>query len=509
MQTSGADSEAVKLAESLMREGRFGEAAALAGRRLAAGDRSSFLLRVRAEAFWAEGRIADALSAAALAASLKPADPRAQIVLAQLYLVAGRPAAARLAARGLGPQWAPNAAAILAGDVKRFNLSCEVPGLLALFKARFAAGEYAAAFLLAENLLNLRAPAGNEIISVLAAPVTFQSVLYPAAVCAGRIRALCAARLPAGLDVWKRYYLTYLASVPVSGPAPAWERARKKALGEWRRVRPANLRRYGWMFKEIGRKRLFSLPPDHRGARAAFARALASPPPEGDAFGRLAEAELCLGRRRAAFGWLAKGLKACPDQEGPLRAWRGELKLFTGDYAGALADLAAAAAKKAYYADTWLAIALMKTGRLDRALAAADRAVKANPRDGEALVVRGEVWRLKKNHGRARADLLKALKGAFPYRHALWAALNLVLSALEKRDYALARRDLALLAGACRGAAPTERLYRGLESLAGEPKKLLAALERTFGRAKGCRRDEAYLFPLWLPGRGQKPGILV
>lgn len=508
MNGNGGESAAARQAEALMRGGRFGEAAAFAGRALSGGDRSSFLLRAYAEALWAGGRKPEALRAAAVAAGLRPCDPRARLTLAQLYFASGNGAAAGREAKKMDRAWADNSAAILAGDVKRFNLSAGIPELLQLFRKKFAAGEYPAAFALAENLLNLRAPRGNEIVSALAAPITEHSVLYPAGELARRIKKLYAAALPEELEVWRGYYLTYLASAPVLRPTRAWDEARRRALGEWKNFRPADPRRYGWMFKEIGRKRLFALPPDHGGARAAFALALASPPPEADAFGRMAEAELCLGREQAAFAWLAKAMKACPDQRGELQAWRGELKLFIGDYGGALEDLRSAVSRKAYYAHTWLALALLKAGRLAPALAAAHRAVSSNPKDGEALVVRGEILRMKRDLAGARRDLRRALKETFPYRHSLWAGLNLLLLELEAGNRAKAVAALRLTARCSRGAGPAEDLCRELAGAVYDPARLKRAVEDVFLAARGCRRDEAYLSALWFPRR-QKAAILV
>ncbi|HNT97294.1 MAG TPA: hypothetical protein PKK31_03395 [Elusimicrobiales bacterium] len=495
----GGDADRV---EALMRAGDFPGAAALARDLLAAGVRSSPLLRAYAEALWGCGRFDEALRTAGLAAGLRPADPSAELVRAQLLLASGRPAAARAAARNLRRQWPSNSAAILAGDLKRYRLSADVPGLLGLFRARFAARDYPGAFRLAEHLLNLRAPCGNEVVSVLAAPVTGPGVLCPARESAARLRALFRADIPPELEIWRSYYLTYLASAPVLKPCGSWKGLYERAVGSWRALRPRDLRRYGWMLKEAGRKRLFSQPPDYRGARGALLRALASPPPEADAFGRLAEAELCLGRSGAAFGWLKKGLAACPGQEGELLAWRGELRLFLGDYGGALADLRAAARKKAFYAHTWLAIALMKTGRLDATLTAAGRAMRANPTDGEALLVRGEVRRLKKDRAGARADLLKALGWCAPYRHALWAGLNLALLELEAGDARAAARALALAAREAGDNGPAAALCRELLALSGEPAALRARVEELFAAARGLRRDEAYLFPVWRRRRG-------
>ncbi len=506
MTLSGDPEKAAGRVEALMRSGRFDAAAALAGTLLASGARSSCLLRAYAEALWGCGRLPEALRAARLAAGLRPADPAAGLLLAQLLLAFGRKAAARAAARAARRQWPLNAAALLSGGLKRYNLSAGVPGLLELFRSKFAALDYPGAFRLAECLLNLRAPCGNEVLSVLAAPVTGPGVLCTAPESAARLRALFRADIPPELEIWRTYYLTYLASAPVLAPDRAWEKLYKAAVGQWRALRPSDVRRYGWMMKEAGRKHLFSLPPDYRGARRALVCALASPPPEADAFGRLAEAELCLGRRRAAFSWLSKGLAACPGQEGELLAWRGELKLFLGDYAGALADLRGAVSRKSFYAHTWLAIALMKAGRLDGALASANRAIAANPTDGEAVLVRGEIRRLKKDYAGARKDLLRALGWAAPYRHAVWAGLNLLLLELEAGDRRASARALRLAARAAGDSGPAGELFRKLSALSGEPSALKAGIEALFGRARGLRRDEAYLFPLWAgwPGRRRR-----
>lgn len=367
--------------------------------------------------------------------------------------------------------------------------------LLKLFVQKFSSGLYREAFALAEALLDLRDPSGNEVVSVLSAPVTARGRLYPAAELAARLRSLYALRAAPGQSHWKYYYLVYLASAPAAGGGAAWEKLRRRAVGEWRRIRPADLARYGWMFKEVGRKRLFAAPPDYRGACAAFRKALCARPPEWDVYGRLAEAELCRGRRAAAFGWLEKALADFPEQAGDLLAWRGELKLFCGDWPGALRDLDGAAAKSGYYALTWRALALAKAGRTGEALACAERAAAFNPRDGEALVVRGELRRLVKDYAGARADLQWALRGGFPYRHGLWAGLNLVL--LELLRGGRPGRALAKLRRQCAASAGARALWRRLAALAADRPALQVALEGLFSRT-ACRRDEPYLFPLWL-----------
>ena len=121
MTFTGGGGEDADRVEALMRVGDFPGAAALARELLAAGARSSPLLRAYAEALWGCGRFDEALRTAGLAAGLRPADPSAGLVRAQLLLASGRPAAARAAARNLRRQWPSNSAAILTGCLKRYR----------------------------------------------------------------------------------------------------------------------------------------------------------------------------------------------------------------------------------------------------------------------------------------------------------------------------------------------------------------------------------------------------
>lgn len=484
-----------------MREGRFSEASSMGLSMISSGGMSPGLLRAFAEALWGEGRIREALRAAGLAMKLPGGDSRAALIFAQLCLASGRKCSGPgfpAVPRGAGPGGTPE---IYSGLVKRYSVSADIPALLGKFRRLFGAGKFPEAVKLAEALLNFRAPVGNEVLSVLSAPLTTHSVAYPAARFSALLRSLCAANIPKELNLWRLYYLNYLANVPVSGGGKAWKALRLRALKAGRMPFSMGNARYGWMFKQTGRSMLFSVPPDYGGAREAFSLALASPPPEGDAFGRMAEVELCLGRETAAMTWLERGMKACPDQAMELMAWRGELKLFTGDYRGALSDLEKALSGNAYYAATWLALALLKTGRTQKALAMAESAVRRNPMDGEALVVRGEIRCAAGDFAGAGCDLRKALRGGFPYCHELWAGLNLLRLNLLAGKPVAALQTLRTMRRLIRGAGPAEEVCRGLSDSAGSPAGLLSAVERLFLMARGCRRDEAYLFPVWMGRR--------
>lgn len=475
---------------------RFSQAERLLSGLIALEIQVSRVFRLYSELLWLKGDLFSALKNAEIAVHLAPKDAQAELNLAQLYFATGKIKSLRSMASGIeGPRREP-ILSLLESRTRRFSLTVDTDGLIKLFETSFLNNGYLAAFRLAEMLLNIRVPCGCQITSVLSAPVTRRSVLYPSGMLASRIKALYRAVVPPGLKHWKHYYLTYLANAPSMPGVASWETLRAEAAGEWRKVRPRNLARYGWMLKESG-KYFLSYPPDYGRARACFLAARQSPPPNFDIFGKLAEIELCRGRQTAAFRWFDEAFKVSPDHESDILAWRGELKSFIGDYAAALCDLNAAVEGKAYYALTWRAIARMKLGNLDSALEDAKAAVAFNRLDGEARVIMGEILRLKGDFARAGKELVSVLSGQFPYRHELWAGLNMILLRLETggmRAAAVYRRgvmDELRCCGATKACADI--------SMAGaSPLRLQRVISVLFESSRGCRRDEPYLFPLWI-----------
>lgn len=191
--------------------------------------------------------------------------------------------------------------------------------------------------------------------------------------------------------------------------------------------------------------------------------------------GRLAEALLCAGDAPAALRLMGRTigrLKGKPKAQA--RTWRGLLRLWLGDYRGALRDLDA----RARYAPCWRGAALLKLGRAREAVAELDRSLRRDPWDREALTWRGEARRLLRQPRLAIRDFDAALRmgsGNF------WA----------QAGRALARRDAG-----DRRAFPAEvrRIFPAANS---SDAAAVAALEAGLASARGVRRVESYLFPVW------------
>jgi len=104
-------------------------------------------------------------------------------------------------------------------------------------------------------------------------------------------------------------------------------------------------------------------------------------------------------------------------------AWRGELHLWRGNYAKALADFDAGLALGARYARGWRGAALVCQGRLKEALRDLDQSLAASPNDPETLTWRGEALRIL---GRL-PQALRSLTAAAAIDDSYWARINIAL----------------------------------------------------------------------------------
>jgi len=188
------------------------------------------------------------------------------------------------------------------------------------------------------------------------------------------------------------------------------------------------------------------------------------------AHGRLAEALLCAGDAPAALKLMGRTIGRLEGKpRAQARAWRGLLRLWIGDYRGALSDLDA----RARYAPCWRGAALLKLGRAREAVRELNRSLTRDPWDREALTWRGEARRILGQPRLAIRDFDAALRMG---RGNFWAA---------------ASRALAQRAAGDRRGFPTEvrRIFR----VANSPD----AVEARLRSARGVRRVESYLFPVW------------
>jgi tetratricopeptide (TPR) repeat protein len=114
------------------------------------------------------------------------------------------------------------------------------------------------------------------------------------------------------------------------------------------------------------------------------------------ATGTLAECLLCQGREADALALMddcIARLSAAnrPDEQAHAAVWRGELRLWIGQYSAALGDLEPAAARKMPYALIWGGAAHLLLGDHARAGDLLDSAARLAPSDAEMYVWRGEV----------------------------------------------------------------------------------------------------------------------
>lgn len=287
------------------------------------------------------------------------------------------------------------------------------------------------------------------------------------------LRRALAQAAPAGEPPrWRRYWRAYLLRM---------DDRRDEALRELDGL--GTLSGPGvWMGYVRGRLRLAA--GGHRAAERELAAVGRGAPALWKAGFCRAEALLCLGRRREAFAVMARALRGLSGVEAAQAlAWRAELRLWVGDARGAEADAGRGARGWARYALCWHGAAAAVLGRPRAAVERLDGALASMPDDPEALTWRGEAKRRLGDFSGARRDLdaALALEADCFWARANRAALHAVLG-----DAAALRRDLDALPFEVRAWFDAH-----------------ATLDAGLRAAKGMRRTEEYLYPLWL---GRKPG---
>ncbi|MFH2203060.1 MAG: tetratricopeptide repeat protein [Elusimicrobiota bacterium] len=243
--------------------------------------------------------------------------------------------------------------------------------------------------------------------------------------------------------------------------------------------------RGGWMRCAAGFQRLhLGL---YRDAAADFTAALKFLPGAWWAWCFLAETHLCAGDAARAQKDMVRAEKSAPDAaaRGEILAWWGEILLWQGRYKEALCRLEATGSA---YAACWRGAALMQLGRNDEALAALDRALTPGARDPEALVWRGELRRRLGRHKESLTDLDQAVQ----LGGGSWALVNRALTRRRLGDQAGMWRDFAAVPDELVGhAAAHSRRPWDADGAA-------ALLERLLKSARGVRRTDRYVSPVWM-----------
>lgn len=248
--------------------------------------------------------------------------------------------------------------------------------------------------------------------------------------------------------------------------------------------------RRSWMRLEVGKRMLYD--GDLTGALEEFsAVASATKPAHWLAQCQIAEILLCLGDRAGAFKALeaAEG-SASEIDRGCVRAWKGELYLWTGDYRRALLCLRAAERSNAQYVHCWKGGALVGLKRYHEALAALAKAAAISPWDIEARVWKAEALYRMKRFSEARAavdDAFSAGGRANFYCTVLRALVRRALGDARgfRSDFArLPSRVLAAVGAArsdaarVRGLERILRLSRGVRRGGYEPRVWMSGFSR-------------------------------
>ncbi|MBI5883690.1 MAG: tetratricopeptide repeat protein [Elusimicrobia bacterium] len=176
--------------------------------------------------------------------------------------------------------------------------------------------------------------------------------------------------------------------------------------------------------------------------------------------------------------------------------WHSAALLWAGEYRRALEKLDhAAGLGTKIWVDCWRGAAYLKLGRLQKALADLDAAIKTDPQDLEAHLWRGEAHRLLGRPTEALRDLDRAISLDDKY---MWGYFNRALVRDSSGDSLGMAADFAMIpknvVAAIRGCSPEEIGVLG-------PKEMRKVLEEGLKRAKGIRRPENYLNSIWLPSR--------
>ena len=345
-----------------------------------------------------------------------------------------------------------------------------------------AEGKFEAAFALGERIMATRPPA--EVVESIMYPVDRGLATFPDS---SLYDLLQAALKRAGRGRFRPWYIL-LTTVLLD--RLRWT---SEALRESEKL-VSLPGRYGWMRWHRGLM-LLNNHWDKAAAAAEFQAVLESMPQVWKARALLAEIALIQGAADRAFREITTLFDVVPSEDrGALLAWRGEMRLWLGQYREALRDLdSAVACRSSALALCWRGAAHVKLGRFPEALRDLDSQLRSHPEDQEALVWRGEARRLMGRPREALTDLDAACRfGNSP----LWAYINRALVRAKLRDVTGLWSDYLLVPEWVRSYFSWKL---GADVKSDTPPRVIAAqLEAILEAARGIRRNDQYLYSLWL-----------
>lgn len=353
------------------------------------------------------------------------------------------------------------------------------------FRAKCCLGRYREAFEEAEELLQR-----GEIALVDLWNPWFSNRIVPRSFWRKHLSLLSRTTVPAGLLIWKDFYLSVLGSFE-SG---------RGANAAFRRISAGFSGRRAWMKFPQACETLSRC--DFSGALAQFRSVAACLPQDPLACCKYGEALLCAGKRAAGFRRFDAAV-SIEDWKNESAAWKGQMLLMVGDYVRAVEILSGA---RASFSDGWLGAAYYKTGRLAEAESLLEAAVKKNdPLDYEVKVWLAELYRVTGRLPASRKLLDELLIKEPDY---VFARVNRALLFMAMGKYRLMRRDFArtdkiLVQAAAAGI--------GIKTARGfSQEEEVRILDWILEQAGGNRRIEKYFlnmrFPGWVPAPARPGG---
>jgi len=254
--------------------------------------------------------------------------------------------------------------------------------------------------------------------------------------------------------------------------------------------------RYVWMRRDLGKNKLIAGDVDGALREFEAVRDYCRP---GDwlAECHVGEARLLRGGLREMTAAFARAEELAPaHKREEIRAWKGQMLLWSGRYARALSVLSRVP-ESSPYALCWKGAALYKLGRKAQALTVLDATLSRSPDDLEARIWRGEVLLSLGRRDEARRDVDAAIAVApqSGYAHVLRALLHHADARAEemRRECELIRRSFP---------APLSELWSPSEPLSAAA----VALRRLLALSRGVRSsDGAFAAALFARAR-RAPG---
>lgn len=251
--------------------------------------------------------------------------------------------------------------------------------------------------------------------------------------------------------------------------------------------------RYGWM-RTLRGIMLTRIRFAYRDAESDFRAVLRSIPKFWKAKAYIAEDALCQGERRRAFKTMDEVVPALKGYAAAAAlGWKGEMRLWCGDYVGALRDLTESVRGNGHMSMCWRGASLYKLGRPKQALAELDAYLEKWNCDQEGLIWRGEI---KRRQGRFK-EAMQDLDAAVRLRNTpFWAHVNRGLALAAQRDfdgmwadfYVVPGQVMAFFQWKCKISIERDHT----------PANAVKLLEAVLEAGKGLRRSDCYLYPVWL-----------